>query len=233
MVLHWLRVITLADLADPTGRYIPGDRLVGEWQAQSPLEWTRQPRPSKRDFALFRKFICNTVCLHKTAWQPVNTDLKITEPLGRWFTNVKRNVNPTCCRTKDSLYYQDDETKSIAKYNLRGNSGFFKYEGEVNEMPQIAQPVDCRFVDGDKLWTSRRYRPATQEVPERKRPGNILHDNLIRTNSTIKGASDRSLFKDQEVMTAGWILANDTKHMTAAVLSYRRYPPYLLIQSRT
>jgi hypothetical protein len=34
-------------------------------------------------------------------------------------------------------------------------------------------------------------------------------------------------------MTAGWILANDTKHMTAAVLSYRRYPPYLLIQSRT
>ena len=190
MVLHWLRVITIADLADPTGRYVPGDRLTGEWQAHSPLEWPKQPKPSKRDFALFRRFIRNTICLHETPWQPVNANLQITEPLGKWFTNVKRNVNPTCCRTKDSLYYQDTETMSISKYTLRGNSGFFKYEGEVNTMPQNATPVDCRFVDGDKMWTSRRYRPAVQKVPERKRPGNILHDNLIRTSSTIKGASD-------------------------------------------
>lgn len=46
---------------------------------------------------------------------------------------------------------------------------------------------------------------------------NHPNDNLICTECTIKGASDGSLFRDQEVMTAGWILANDTEHMTAAV----------------
>jgi len=216
-VLHWLRVITIADLADPTGQFIPGHRLTGDWQAQSPLEWPRQPKPLKQDFAMFRRFLRNTVCLQETSWQPVDSDLNISDPLGKWYTDVTRNVIPTCCRTKDSLFYRDDETMTISKYNLRGNSGFFKYEGEVDSIPTDAHPIDCRFIDGDKLWTSRRYRPADQQIPKRKRPGNILHDNLIRTDCTVKGASDGSLFRDQEVMTAGWILANDDEHMTAAV----------------
>jgi hypothetical protein len=54
-------------------------------------------------------------------------------------------------------------------------------------------------------------------IEETKAPGQILHDNLDRSNPFLKGASDGSLFRDREVMTAGWILANNTEHMTAAV----------------
>jgi hypothetical protein len=211
MVLHWLRVITLADIADPAGCYVPGHKLTGEWQAHSPFEWPKQPKPSKKAFALFRKFIRNTVCMEESPWQPVGTDLKISEPLGKWFTDVQRNVTPECCRTEDSLYYRDEETNFISKYNLSGPRGFFQYDGEVDTIPAEAH------LDGDKIWTRRKYRRTTRISSHKKKPGTILHDNLRRDGRKIKGASDGSLFRDEEVMTAGWLLANDTEHMTAAV----------------
>jgi hypothetical protein len=217
MVLHWLRVITIADLADPTGQYIPGYKLTGDWQADSPFEWPKQPKPSKRAFAEFRKFLRNTICLEESAWQPTTNDLQITTALGQWHTGVQRNVIPTCCRTRDSIYHRDEETGVISVFSLKGNSGLFQHVGEVAEFPPESHPVDCRFVDGDKIWTSRKYRPKHPTIEETKAPGKILHDNLDRSNRFLKGASDGSLFRDKEVMTAGWILANDTEHMTAAV----------------
>ncbi|KAL3784917.1 hypothetical protein ACHAWO_001204 [Cyclotella atomus] len=215
MVLHWLRVITIADLADPTGQYIPGEKLTGDWQAESPFEWPQQPKPSKRAFALFRKFLRNTICLNESSWQPPNSDLSITTPLGQWLTGIQRNVIPSCCRTQDAIYHRDDETGTISHFTIKGNCGFFKYVGEVLDFPTKAHPIDCRFVDGDKIWTSRRYRPHVPIIQEAKAPGHILHDSLDRSNTFLKGASDGSLFRDKEVMTAGWILANDTEHMTA------------------
>ena len=38
MALHWLQVITISDLADPTGTHIPGYKLKGDWRARSTLE---------------------------------------------------------------------------------------------------------------------------------------------------------------------------------------------------
>jgi hypothetical protein len=37
--LKWLRVITIADLADEQGTEIPGGRLTGEWRAEPCFEW--------------------------------------------------------------------------------------------------------------------------------------------------------------------------------------------------
>jgi hypothetical protein len=137
--------------------------------------------------------------------------------LGQWLTGIQRNVTPSCCRTQDAIYHRDDETGTISHFTIKGNCGFFKYVGEVPDFPTKAHPIDCRFVDGDKIWTSRRYRPHVPIIQEAKAPGHILHDSLDRSNTFLKGASDGSLFRDKEVMTAGWILANDTEHMTAAV----------------
>lgn len=112
-VLHWLRVITVSDIADPTGRFIPGFKLYGDWQAPSTLEWPHQPKPSKRDFSEFRKFLRNTICLEESPWKPQGSDLEISDPLGKWYTDVKRHVIPVCCRTKTALYYRDEETEVI------------------------------------------------------------------------------------------------------------------------
>jgi hypothetical protein len=87
--------------------------------------------------------------LEESPWKPQGSDLEISDPLGKWYTDVKHHVIPVCCRTKTALYYRDEETEIISKYNLKGGSGFFWYEGEVDSFPADAHPVDCQFVDGD------------------------------------------------------------------------------------
>ena len=41
----YLRVIIIADLAHPSGGYIPDGMLTGDWQADWDLEWPHQPCP--------------------------------------------------------------------------------------------------------------------------------------------------------------------------------------------
>ncbi len=55
IVRLYLRVITIADLSDPTGSYIPSGMLSGDWQAGSDLLWPTQPKPPRSYFAIFRR----------------------------------------------------------------------------------------------------------------------------------------------------------------------------------
>ena len=43
----WLQVITLADITDPTGRYIEAWERTGSTSLQSNLAWPRKERPSQ------------------------------------------------------------------------------------------------------------------------------------------------------------------------------------------
>jgi hypothetical protein len=211
--LHWLRVSTISDLADPTGRYIDGSRLTGDWRANSRFEWPNQPKA----FATFRRLLLNTICLETSPWQPIDSDMNISEVLGKWLP-VERDILHTCSRTRDSLYYHDDESDVIGKFDIKGDCGLFKFASEVSreDIPLNAHPIDCRFVDGDKLWTSRRYRPGTTKVEELPPPGKILFDGLDRSSANLKGASDGSLFREEKTMTAGWLFGTDPENMTAA-----------------
>ena len=44
----YLRVITIADLTHPNGKYIPDEMLDGAWQSGSDLRWPEQPLPPKQ-----------------------------------------------------------------------------------------------------------------------------------------------------------------------------------------
>jgi hypothetical protein len=41
--------------------FIPEGRLTGDWQAESKLEWPRQPKPDKAAFTTFWQFLRNTI----------------------------------------------------------------------------------------------------------------------------------------------------------------------------
>ena len=61
----YLRVITIADLTEETGRYIPDGVMdgKGEWIAGSDLKWLdHQPNPPKRSWEVFRKCLKLTFC---------------------------------------------------------------------------------------------------------------------------------------------------------------------------
>ena len=44
----YLRVVTIADLADEEGDFIPDGMLCGDWQKGSDLKWLRQRMPEKK-----------------------------------------------------------------------------------------------------------------------------------------------------------------------------------------
>jgi hypothetical protein len=49
----YLQVITIADLCNPTGLYIPHGMLNGNWHASSDLLWPQQPQPPRSYFWVF------------------------------------------------------------------------------------------------------------------------------------------------------------------------------------
>jgi hypothetical protein len=58
----YLRVVTIADLADVGGSYIPAGMLNGDWQAGSDLKWPFQPMPPKPFWRTFRHCLQRTFC---------------------------------------------------------------------------------------------------------------------------------------------------------------------------
>ena len=103
MALHFMRVVTLADIADPIGSTIPGHKLTGDWRANTAWEWPKQPQPPRTAFATLRRFLRNTICQHDSPYQPIFSDLTITEPLGEWLA-VERNILHDCLRHEDTIF---------------------------------------------------------------------------------------------------------------------------------
>ena len=105
-VLHWLRVITLADLVDPMGYFIPEGRFTGEWQADSRLKWPSQPKPDKAAFATFRQFLRNTIFVKISPWQRPSAPMHLPTPLGAWF-DVEHHVTTGMARLGKHIYVTD------------------------------------------------------------------------------------------------------------------------------
>ena len=87
----YLRVVTIADLADEEGEYIPDGMLCGDWQAGSDLKWPRQPEPGKKSWALFQKCLRHAFCTGTSPWQRPYHGMNLDRKLGEWY-HVKRNT---------------------------------------------------------------------------------------------------------------------------------------------
>jgi hypothetical protein len=106
--LRWLRVITIADLADERGTEIPGGRLTGEWRAEPCFEWPHQPRPGKRAWATLSRTLRETLCFETNRWQPITAAMKLlratsnsnaTEMTNAYFG--ERRIRYKCSGSKD------------------------------------------------------------------------------------------------------------------------------------
>ena len=98
----WLRVITVADLANVGGTCIPHDRLGGSWRNCSTLNWPDQPHPSEKLFGIFRWFLRKTFC-KKPKRQHRTSNMPLDEHLGRWIPCRRHSVYEYT-RTSEWLY---------------------------------------------------------------------------------------------------------------------------------
>ncbi len=145
----YMRVLTISDLADPTGRFIPDGMLTGAWQAGSDIYWPYQTNPPESFWAVFRQCLRQSLCTGTSPHQNIHTGMDLDAPLGFWLP-VPRHTWFDVCRTRDRVYWRVDS--KIQKLAPTHHTGLYAFEAEVDSIPLDAQPIIFQQV-GSSIWT--------------------------------------------------------------------------------
>ena len=166
----YLRVITIADLANLDGTTIDSDRLKGKWRASSKLVWPRQCAPTKSQWDDFRWALRRTIC---TTNGNLHHPFKLDAPLGEWLQTPRHTIY-NAYRDDINLYchamYDEEATTPLDKYKMRileGRTDFQRVEDEeVNELPPETHPVEAQHADDNTAVALQEY--AIKQVDEQQ-----------------------------------------------------------------
>lgn len=97
-----LRVITIADLADATGKCIHAELLSGKWRAGSDLKWPKAAKPSKKAWSEFRKHVRDAFSTGASPHQSTSGSMELDKELWAWRV-VQRSAWFPCYRDGSKL----------------------------------------------------------------------------------------------------------------------------------
>lgn len=211
----YLRVITIADLCDPTGQFIPSGMLSGDWQAGSNLKWPFQPCPPKSYFAVFRRLLRLGFCT-KTPIHHHHTDsMDLDQPLGKWLP-TPRNVWFPVYRTENELYWRVKDDWDLHVLTKSTTSGFYHYSHTTRELPIHSHPINYQQI-GETIWTQRPYRIQQTGEGELLPPGHTVENTISDPASeTLTIGSDGSVYLKDEVATCAWMIADSEESRVTA-----------------
>lgn len=214
----YLRVVTLADICDPTGQYIPSGMLTGDWQAGSDLKWPFQPCPPKSYFATFRRLLRKSFCTSVPIHHHHADSMELDRPLGKWLP-VKRNVWFPAYRTEKEIYWRVKDDWDLHVLTKSEVSGFYHYSHTTRDLPLGSHPVPYQQI-GESIWTQRPYRIHQAQDGEVLPPGHIIDNTLSDPKSDILTiGSDGSVYLKDEVAACAWMIADtDESRVTACFL---------------
>ena len=206
----YLRVLTIADLVEPTGKYIPTDMLTGDgsWQAGTDLHWPFQPCPPPSFWAAFRWCLRQTFCTKVSPHQPIHYSMQLTTPLGAWH-NVPRHTWFPVYRNATTVYRRVDTGPQIMVMKQSRTSGFFHDDFEIHQLPMDCHPISSiQWEHEQAIWTRHPYNSSGLPVaPTALPPGHLTHNNITHQHfEEITLGSDGSLHRDDKVMTCAWLL---------------------------
>ncbi|KAL7554122.1 hypothetical protein ACHAWF_018192 [Thalassiosira exigua] len=216
----YLRVITIADLAHPSGKYIADGMLTGNWQGGSDLKWPNQPCPPKSWWALFQKYLRLTFCTRTQPNQPAERGIDLGKHLGSRF-EVPMHTWFGCYKSKEGLIYREGKGDQLQLFKSIG-SGFYSYDKEIDKLPLSTFPISARGV-AQKLWSHKKYTATPPDMGKpssgEPKPGNVVHDTLSHLSPRLQvGCSDGSSYLEDEVSGAAWMVTDGTPdHMMQAV----------------
>ena len=137
----YLRVVTIADLADESGQVIPDGILCGDWQAGSDLVWPRQPNPPKSHWALFWRCLRHTFCVGTSPYQLAYKGMQLDVPLGRWYT-VERNTWYRCYKSEECLYFRGPSEDILQRFKKSSAPGFYIFDCDVaKDSPRVSPSI--------------------------------------------------------------------------------------------
>lgn len=210
----YLRVVTIADLANDTGRYIPSGMLNGDWQAGSDLKWPYQPCPPKPYFNTFRRLLRKTFCTNTPIDHHYNDSMDLDQPLGKWLP-VQRNTWSPAYRTADALYWRVQDDWDLYVLTKSTVSGFYHFSHTTRTLPLDSHPVKYQQV-GDTLWTQKPYQ-MHKSMDVIRPPGHVMENTLSDpTRDTLTIGSDGSVYLKDKVAACAWVITDSEDTRTTA-----------------
>ena len=202
----FLRVITIADIADVAGKTIPAQKLTGEWRAGSDITWPYQPKPRAEFWRTFRWCVQKAFCTADTKHKRAGTALPLTTPLGKWLP-VPRNIWFPAYRMDGAILWRQQDGGSLTVMEAAG-AGFFKHAHQTSVLPIDSHPVTYS-VYGKELWTRQQLDLRTiKKTP--LQPGHIITDSSTNeTHQTVVLGSDGSTNLLHRVATCAWVIHQD------------------------
>ena len=207
----YLRVITIADIADPSGEFIPDGMLTGEWQAGSDLFWPYQSRPPMEFWAVFRRCLRLTFCTRTSPHQPITNGMDLDTHLGDWLP-VKRYVWFDAYRSESTIYWREDEV--IYEMIPSMHRGLYTKGQMIREIPIDAHPISVQKV-GNKVWTHRPYRMGTITRQEQDPVGYTVRDTITRPSPLLIVCSDASTHIETGITTCAWVISTTSNQKRA------------------
>jgi hypothetical protein len=215
IVRLYLRVITIADLSETSGTYIPHGMLNGDWQAGSDLKWPHQPCPPKSYFATFRRLLRKSFCTNTPIHHHHNDSMNLDRPLGDWLP-VQRNVWSLAYKTKDKIYWRAKDDWDLHVLTRSTVSGFYHHSHITKDLPLDSHPVEFRQI-GESIWTQRPYRMHTTDdgivIPPGHLVENVLSDPI---SDTLTIGCDGSVYLKDEVAACAWMIADSESSKATA-----------------
>ena len=199
----YLRILTIADIADPSGEFIPDGMLTREWQAGTDLHWPHQTRPPLEFWAVFRKCLRLTFCTGTSPHQPIANGMDLDTHLGDWLP-VKRFAWFDAYRSESTIYWREDE--AIYEMIPSMHRGMYTKGQIVREIPITAHPINVQQV-GNKVWTHRPYSMGTITRKEQDPVGYTARDTLTSASPLLIVCSDTSIHLDTGITTCAWVIS--------------------------
>lgn len=222
----YLRVLTIADLADPTGQFIPDGNMSGNWQGGSDIHWPYQPKPPKRFWATFQRCIGLTFCSSTSPHQPAHYGMDLDTPLGKWFP-VPRHSWFDVYRSPTHFYWKTEDTIKI----LRSTPvpGFHVIDGTVTSLPWDSRPVRFQNI-GDVIWSHRHYSMVHHNSPKSLPAGITLRNTITTKRQHLKVGCNASLHQHERVATCAWVIETPDSTQIQPTSISNTYPPSLHIE---
>ena len=196
-VRMWLRVITVAELADEGGRVIPADRFAGEWRADSTLTWPNSTTPTEKMFDAFRWYLRKSICSRPKRVLR-RSPLPLDRHLGNWRA-TERHVRFDGYRTAQWLYRRQESQLTGATRIMRykpfdGLYNTYYEDTPVDSIPVRAMP--CEIYDrGQNASPIQHYRmdpgPAPPTPPTE--PVTVDDESALQMAEAIIAVSDGSM----------------------------------------
>lgn len=208
-VRMYMRILTIADIADPSGEFIPDGMLVGEWQAGTDMFWPFQTCPPPAFWATFRRCLRLTFCTSTSPHQPIENGMDLDKKLGAWLP-VKRYVWFDAYRSETTIYLRKDDI--IYEMTPSAPRGYYVRGAVISELPIDAHPISVHKV-GNRIWTHRSYKMGAVEVTAPDPMGYDVGDTLSATHPFLIICSDASTHIDTGTSTCAWIISATSKQM--------------------